>query len=71
VIAGEFGASNSLVPAARLSWLQTVRLECEQQGFGWALWGYDDSMGLGLTVAAGWHEIDPDIAWALGLRRTK
>ncbi|HTI84515.1 MAG TPA: cellulase family glycosylhydrolase [Acetobacteraceae bacterium] len=45
VIAGEFGASVRLQPDARMTWLTAVRTACEQQGFGWALWGYDDSMG--------------------------
>jgi len=24
-----------------------VRTACEERGFGWAQWGYDDVMGLG------------------------
>ena len=48
VLAGEFGASQRLNAAARLAWLTAVRQACEQQGIGWALWGYDDSMGFAL-----------------------
>jgi hypothetical protein len=66
VIAGEFGASERLNPAARISWLRTVRTACEKQGFGWALWGYDDSMGFGLLPGKE-GKIDPEVAAALGL----
>lgn len=69
VITGEFGASERLNPAARLDWLRTVRRACEEQRFGWALWGYDDSMGLGMALPPKRHEIDPKIAAALGLAR--
>ncbi|HEY7578925.1 MAG TPA: cellulase family glycosylhydrolase [Acetobacteraceae bacterium] len=58
VIAGEFGASQRLNAAARLSWLRTVRAACEQQGIGWALWGYDDSMGFAATFRTGHDEVD-------------
>lgn len=46
LLAGEFGASSALNPAARLTWLRTVREALEASGIGWALWGYDDIMGL-------------------------
>jgi hypothetical protein len=71
VITGEFGASDRLNSAARTDWLRTVRTACEQQGFGWALWGYDDSMGLGTSFAARGRQIDPQLAAALGLTLTK
>jgi hypothetical protein len=48
VIAGEFGAAHQLNAAARLAWLAAVREACERRGIGWALWGYDDSMGFAL-----------------------
>ena len=34
VLAGEFGASNALNPAARLAWLTAVREACERAGIG-------------------------------------
>ena len=46
LLAGEFGASAALNPAARLAWLRLVRETCAANGIGWALWGYDDVMGL-------------------------
>jgi endoglucanase len=45
VLAGEFGASAELNPAARMGWLRAAREEFESRGIGWALWGYDDVMG--------------------------
>jgi len=71
VIVGEYGASERLNPVARINWLSTVRNECEHQGFGWALWGYDDSMGMAVTFPAKRHAIDPEIASALGIARAK
>ncbi|HEX4171344.1 MAG TPA: cellulase family glycosylhydrolase [Acetobacteraceae bacterium] len=71
VIAGEFGASERLNPMARMQWLRTVRTACEEQGFGWALWGYDDSMGLGMTSPAHRDGISPEIGSALGLALAK
>jgi hypothetical protein len=71
VIAGEFGASQRLNATARLSWLRTVRSACEREGIGWALWGYDDSMGFAATVGAAGYTVDPAVAEALGLRVIK
>jgi len=71
VIAGEFGASMRLNRAARLSWLQTVRATCEDEGLGWALWGYDDVMGFGIAVPTGRARIDPALLSALGLSHAK
>lgn len=67
VIAGEFGASDRLIAAARLDWLAAVRIACEQQGIGWALWGYDDSMGFAVHPPARASRLDPAILRALGL----
>jgi hypothetical protein len=67
VIAGEFGASDRLAPESRLDWLAAVRTACEEQGFGWALWGYDDSMGFGARGPARPSGLDPGILRALGL----
>ncbi len=46
VLAGEFGASQRLNAPARLAWLSAVRVACEEQAIGWALWGYDELDGL-------------------------
>ena len=45
VLLGEFGATTHLNRPARLAWLAAVRRAAAGQGFGWALWGYDDVMG--------------------------
>ncbi len=66
VIAGEFGASVRLQPDARMAWLTAVRTACEQQGLGWALWGYDDSMGFAAHPPAA-YRYDNGILKALGL----
>lgn len=68
VFAGEFGASDQLNPGARVAWLAAVREACERQGFGWALWGYDDSMGFALGPAAARDPLDPRVMQALGMR---
>jgi endoglucanase len=67
VLAGEFGASQRLNAPARLAWLAGVREACEQQSIGWALWGYDDSMGFALHPPGGRRQFDPDLLRALGL----
>ena len=70
VFAGEFGASERLNAPARLAWLTAVREFCERGGIGWALWGYDDSMGLG--VAPGDRpRFDPALMRALRLNPTQ
>ncbi len=46
ILAGEFGASAELNLPARMAWLSGVRSALEDAGVGWALWGYDDIMGL-------------------------
>ena len=48
LLAGEFGASAALNPVARLAWLRLVRETCAANEIGWALWGYDDVMGLAI-----------------------
>jgi endoglucanase len=49
LLAGEFGASADLNAPARDAWLKTVRTAFEARGIGWALWGYDDVMGLAVS----------------------
>jgi endoglucanase len=68
VLMGEFGASAALNAPARLGWLGAVRRACEANGIGWALWGYDDSMGFGVRPAAGAAALDLAVLRALGLR---
>jgi len=71
VLAGEFGASQRLNTPARLAWLTSVREACERQGFGWALWGYDDSMGFALHPPGDPRPLDPGVLRALGLAPNK
>ena len=70
VLAGEFGASERLNEPARLAWLTTVRRACEQHAIGWALWGYDDSMGFALHPPGDRRRIDPTVMGALGMARS-
>jgi endoglucanase len=67
VLAGEFGASHRLNAPARLAWLAAVRAACEEQRIGWALWGYDDSMGFALHPPGDRGALDADVLRALGL----
>ncbi len=67
VIVGEFGATQRLNAPARLAWLTAVREACERQAIGWALWGYDNSMGFALRPPAEHRRLDPALLEALGL----
>jgi endoglucanase len=68
VLAGEFGASAALNPAARLGWLRVVRQACEAADIGWALWGYDDVMGLAVGRPPGPRPmLDRTVLAALGM----
>lgn len=67
VLAGEFSASVRLNAPARLAWLAAVRAACEQDGIGWALWGYDEPMGFGLHPPADRRGLDAAVLRALGL----
>jgi endoglucanase len=68
MLLGEFGASASLAPVARLAWLRAVRQACETNGIGWALWGYDDMMGFAVPRPPGQlPALDPGVLQALGL----
>lgn len=68
VVAGEFGASNQLPQATRLAWISAMRRACEADGIGWALWGYDDSLGFDIHPDR-WPRLplDPALLRALGL----
>jgi endoglucanase len=68
LLAGEFGASARLNAPARLAWLQTVRESLQAHDIGWALWGYDDVMGLAVQRPPASHpSLDHDVLSALGL----
>jgi endoglucanase len=68
LLAGEFGASARLNAPARLAWLRTVRESLQARRIGWALWGYDDVMGLAVPRPPGTHPwLDRDVLSALGL----
>ena len=68
LLAGEFGATADLNPAARIAWLKTVRAAFEAQGIGWALWGYDDVMGLAVRRPPGPRpRLDRAVLTALGM----
>ena len=69
LLAGEFGASAALNAPARLNWLRTMRQAFEAGEIGWALWGYDDIMGLNITrPPAHRPSLDPAVMNALGLK---
>ncbi len=68
VLLGEFGCAAALNAPARLAWLAAVRRACEAQGIGWALWGYDDAMGLGVRPEeAAPPMLDAAVLGALGM----
>lgn len=67
VLLGEFGATARLNAASRLAWLSAVRTAATGAGFGWALWGYDDVMGLDVHPPAA--DLNPGVLRALSLRQ--
>lgn len=68
LLAGEFGASTALNRRSRLAWVRLVRETCAANDVGWALWGYDDSMGFDLPRPPGSKPmLDPALLAALGL----
>jgi endoglucanase len=68
LVAGEFGASDRLPPATRLAWITAMRRAFEANGIGWALWGYDDSMGFNIhPYDRPRRPLDPALLRALGL----
>jgi endoglucanase len=67
LLAGEFGASQRSNAPARLAWLAAVRTACERRSIGWALWGYDDSMGFALHPPDDARHLDRGVLQALGL----
>ena len=72
LLAGEFGATARLNRSSRLAWLRAVRRACERQRIGWALWGYDDAMGLGVAHPPGRRPVlDEGVLAALGLGKAQ
>jgi len=70
LLAGEFGASIDLNRTSRLAWFSAVRSALTQYGIGWALWGYEDSMGFALPRPPPARPVlDPDLLRALGMVR--
>jgi len=68
LLAGEFGASDRLPPLTRLGWIGTMRSALENDRIGWALWGYDDSMGFDIHNTGGIPApLNPALLQALGL----
>lgn len=71
LLAGEFDASIQLNRPARLAWFGTLRRILEVRDIPWALWGYDDSMGLAISrPPARRPTLDPGVLAALGLMTT-
>lgn len=63
----EFGATASLNAGARLAYMEAVRKAAEQEGMGWALWGYGDIMGFPAVSGPRPAVIDRAVLRALGL----
>jgi endoglucanase len=63
----EFGALTKLNAGARLAYLAAVRKAAEQEGMGWALWGYADIMGFPAASGPRPAVIDRAVLGALGL----
>ncbi len=68
VVCGEFGASDQLPPVTRLAWITDMRRALQADSIGWAIWGYDDSMGFDIHPDRFPHRtLDPALLRALGL----
>ena len=68
LLAGEFGASSALNGPARLAWFRTVRDAFAAGYIPWALWGYDDIMGLNIArPPPARPRLDPAVLAAIGL----
>ncbi len=68
VIAGEIGVSQRIPPQMRAAWLHDVHSALEAQRIGWAVWGYDDVMGLArVKDAQGRVSLREEVLQGLGL----
>ncbi|HUL62011.1 MAG TPA: cellulase family glycosylhydrolase [Methanocella sp.] len=68
IIADEIGASDQAPREDRLRWFADVRAALEKFDTGWAVWAYDDPMGLDRKAGAGGTTtFDRGVAAALGL----
>lgn len=64
----EFGAHADLNEEARLAYFRAFREAADQEGLGWALWGYGDIMGFPARSGSPPAVLDPALLRALGLR---
>ena len=65
---GEFGCyPRFAVRRDVLRWFADVRAAVEQHGVGWAIWSYDEELGLNRRIVQGHVAIDREIAAAVGL----
>ena len=64
----EFGAGTNVNTPARLAYLRAFRQAAEQEGMGWAIWGYGDIMGFPAEAGARSAMLDPEVLAAFGLR---
>ena len=46
VYVGEFGVYEAADDASKVRWLQTIVHNCEDRGWGWAVWEYEGSFGV-------------------------
>ena len=74
VLLGEFGVTRTLGGYAgapeddAAGWLKTVRMQAEQNGFGWALWAYSGPVTMTLANDYPARTLDHNLLRALGLR---
>jgi endoglucanase len=46
VYLGEFGVYQAADAQSKINWIHTVVRNCEERGWGWAVWDYNDSFGV-------------------------
>jgi endoglucanase len=64
---GEFGCYPRVAPReCVLDWFRDVRTAMERHGIGWAVWSYDEELGLDRKLVDGRPVIDSGVAMALG-----
>jgi endoglucanase len=68
---GEFGCFPRVAPReCVVEWFRDVRTAFERHGIGWAVWSYDEELGLDRKLVDGRPVIDIDVARALGFKVT-